>query len=114
MDIGSAVGRNQGVSEQQLLELADFESSSAFSELERLVLRYAVAMTETPADVPGELFAELRSHFSPKQMVELTSAIAWAMRVDSCSRCGSSRSKPFFSWRFATTVRRSALPVRSP
>jgi 4-carboxymuconolactone decarboxylase len=71
------VGRKQGVTEQQLLDLADFESSSAFSELEKLVLRYAVAMTRTPVDVSDELFAALQGHFNPQQMVELTSAIAW-------------------------------------
>ena len=77
MDIGSAVGRKQGISEQQLLDLAQFETSPAFSELEKLVLRYATLMTETPVEVPDELFAELRQHFSGQQMVELTSAIAW-------------------------------------
>jgi alkylhydroperoxidase family enzyme len=77
MDIGSAVGRKQGVTEQQLLDLPDFETSPTFSELERLVLRYAAAMTRTPVEVADELFAELRKHFSPRQMVELTSAIAW-------------------------------------
>jgi alkylhydroperoxidase family enzyme len=45
--------------------------------LEKLVLRYATLMTETPVDVPDELFAELREQFSPQQLVELTSAIAW-------------------------------------
>jgi len=77
MDIGSAVGRQQGVTEQQILELADFETSPAFSELEKLVLRYAMAMTQTPVEVPDELFEQLRQHFNPRQMVELTSAIAW-------------------------------------
>jgi alkylhydroperoxidase family enzyme len=71
------VGRKQGITEQQLLDLAHFETSPAFSELEKLVLRYAVAMTETPVVVSDELFAELRNHFGPQQMVELTSAIAW-------------------------------------
>jgi alkylhydroperoxidase family enzyme len=71
------VGRNEGISDQQLLDLAHFETSPTFSELEKLVLRYAVAMTNTPVEVPDELFAELRNHFSPQQMVELTSAIAW-------------------------------------
>ena len=71
------MGRNEGISDQQLLDLAHFETSPAFSELEKLVLRYAVAMTNTPVEVPDELFAELRNHFSPQQMVELTSAIAW-------------------------------------
>ena len=54
---------------QQLLDLAHFETSPAFSELEKLVLRYAVAMTHTPVEVPDELFAELRKHLSPQQMV---------------------------------------------
>jgi hypothetical protein len=39
--------------------------------------RYAVAMTQTPVEVPDELFAGLRQYFDPRQMVELTSAIAW-------------------------------------
>src|SRR5215468_8750702 len=77
MDIGSAVGRKDGISDQQLLDLAHFETSPAFSELEKLVLRYAGAMTNTPVEVPDALFAALRNHFSPQQMVELTSAIAW-------------------------------------
>jgi hypothetical protein len=34
-------------------------------------------MTETPVDVSDELFAQLQQHFSPKQILELTSAIAW-------------------------------------
>jgi 4-carboxymuconolactone decarboxylase len=71
------VGRKDGITDQQLLDLAQFETSSAFSELEKLVLRYAVAMTETPVEVSDELFTALGQHFNPQQMVELTSAIAW-------------------------------------
>lgn len=41
------------------------------------MLRYAEAMTRTPVTVPDELFAALRAHLDPRQMVELTSAIAW-------------------------------------
>lgn len=77
MDIGSAVSRKDGVSERQLLELADFETSAAFSELERLVVRYAAALSETPVEVPDELFDALQGQFTAQQMVELTSAIAW-------------------------------------
>jgi 4-carboxymuconolactone decarboxylase len=71
------VGRKLGVTEEQLLALADFESSPAFSDLEKRVLRYAGAMTQTPVEVPDELFQQLREHFNPRQLVELTSAIAW-------------------------------------
>jgi 4-carboxymuconolactone decarboxylase len=65
------------VTEQQLLDMAAFETSSAFTEVDKMVLRYAVAMTQTPVEVTDELFAGLRQHFNPRQMVELTSAIAW-------------------------------------
>ena len=71
------MGRGEGVSERQLADLAAFEGSPAFSELEKRTLRYAVALTRTPADVLEELFNSLREHFDPQQMVELTAAIAW-------------------------------------
>ena len=77
MDIGSAVGRNEGLTDRKLLELADFEHSDAFDDLEKAVLRFATHLTLTPAEVPDEVFDALRPHFTPEQLVELTSAIAW-------------------------------------
>ena len=65
------------MTEAQIRELASFETSAAFSPLERLVVAYAAAMTRTPVDVPGELFAALRGHFDEAQLVELTATIAW-------------------------------------
>ena len=59
------------------MNLIVFETSQAFSELEKLVLRYTVAMTQTPVEVSDELFQQLQKHLNSKQMVELTSAIAW-------------------------------------
>ncbi len=56
IDIGSALSRAEGVTQEQLRDLPDFERSEAFSLLEKLVLRYAAAVTRTPADVPDELF----------------------------------------------------------
>ena len=71
------MGRKAGLSEAQLRDLRDFEASTAFSEGEKLVLEYAVRMSHTPVDVSEELFSQLRRHFDDKQLVELTSAIAW-------------------------------------
>lgn len=34
-------------------------------------------MTVTPVEIPDDLFADLRKHFDDRQMVELTSTIAW-------------------------------------
>ena len=59
------------------MALPDFENSSEFNETEKLVMRYAAAMTMTPLEISDELFAELKRAFSEKQIVELTSAIAW-------------------------------------
>ncbi len=77
MDIGSAVGRKERLNERQMEDLADFEHSAAFNDLEKAVLRFATHLTLTPAEVPDDVFDALRPHFTPQQMVELTSAIAW-------------------------------------
>jgi alkylhydroperoxidase family enzyme len=77
VDIGSAVGRREGLSQEQVLALGDFEGSAAFTDLEKLVLRYAELMTRTPLEVPEDLFERLRAQLSPEQLVELTSAVAW-------------------------------------
>ncbi len=76
IDIGSALGHAEGVTEEQLREFPDFEWSEAFSPLEKLVLWCAAAVTKTPADVPGELFDALCEHVNEAQLVELTAAIA--------------------------------------
>ncbi len=59
------------------MDLRDFETSAEFTDLEKLVLRYAAAMTQTPVEVADHIFEKLRGHFNEKQLVELTSAIAW-------------------------------------
>ena len=41
------------------------------------MLRLAVAVSRTPADVSDELFAALRARFDDAQLVELSAAIAW-------------------------------------
>lgn len=77
MDIGSAVGREKGVREEQLRDLADYRTSPHFSELERLALGLADAMAAAPAAVPLELYQALRTQLDEAQLVELASAIAW-------------------------------------
>jgi len=47
----------------------------AFTEDERLAIRYAVAMTRT-VKVPQDLFDQIRARFSETEIVELTAAIA--------------------------------------
>jgi AhpD family alkylhydroperoxidase len=77
VDIGSALAADHGVEARKLRDIGDFESSDAFSDRERLVLRYAVATTTTPADVPEDLFEAMTAEFDDAELVELTAAVAF-------------------------------------
>jgi alkylhydroperoxidase family enzyme len=55
----------------------NYQTSEALSETEKLVVEYADRLTQTPVEVPDELFDKLRERFSAAQLVELTTAIAW-------------------------------------
>ena len=76
IDIGSQIARHAGISEAQLLALPRYRDSESFDELEKLVIEYAVGMSETPVAVSDALFAEHQSHFDEAQLVELTNVIA--------------------------------------
>lgn len=76
LDIGSALVAKIGVSPVQVAELNDYEMSTAFSPIEKLVLRYADGMTETPVEIDDELVATLLRHMNEPQLIELTAAIA--------------------------------------
>lgn len=60
IDMGSAISRRWGLADEELLALPGYRESPLFSELDKLVLDYAVAMSRTLADVPDELFGKLR------------------------------------------------------
>ena|SRR5215210_4506922 len=77
MDIGSAVGRELGITEEQLRDLPRYRESLAFSEEERLVIDLAVEMVKIPVEPPLELLDKLHQRFDEAQLVELTAAIAW-------------------------------------
>ncbi len=76
IDLGSQISRLWGLRDEEMLALPDFRASALFSELDKLVLEYAVAMSRTPVDVSDELFGSLREHFDEAQLVELTHTIA--------------------------------------
>jgi AhpD family alkylhydroperoxidase len=76
VDFGSMLSRGGGITERQLRDLPRYRDSDAFSELEKLVLDYATAMTRTPTEMTDELFEGLRRHLDEAQIVELTTAVA--------------------------------------
>ena len=65
------------MTEAQIQDLTRYRESDAFSPLEKAVLDYAVALTQTPATATDALVARLREDLSDEQLVELTAAIAW-------------------------------------
>lgn len=72
------MGREQGVTEEQLRAISAWRESEVFTDEECAVLAYSEAMTATPVDVTDEIFAAVRAHFpEDRQVVELTSALAW-------------------------------------
>ncbi|MGH9055425.1 MAG: carboxymuconolactone decarboxylase family protein [Acidimicrobiales bacterium] len=71
------MGREQGVTDEQIRDLPRYRESPAFSAEERLVIDLAVEMAKAPVSVPDELMAQLRGTFDETQLVELVGAIAW-------------------------------------
>ncbi len=69
------MARRLGYSEEQIAQLANFESRSDFSEAEKAALRFAEHMTRDPHSVDDALWAQLRSHFGEGEVVELAAAI---------------------------------------
>jgi AhpD family alkylhydroperoxidase len=68
------IARREGVSQEKLDVLGEWESSGLFSPRERAVLAYTDAMTKR-IQVPDEVFAAVRAEFDDKLLVELTATV---------------------------------------
>jgi AhpD family alkylhydroperoxidase len=75
IDLGSQIARRWGITDEELLEMADYRNATCFSDLDKLILEYATAMSRTPVEVSDELFDRLRAHFDDAQLVALTHVI---------------------------------------
>jgi alkylhydroperoxidase family enzyme len=70
------IALREGISQQQIDALAEWQSSDRFDERERAVLAYTDAMTREIV-VPDDRFEPLRAHFDEREIVELTATIAF-------------------------------------
>ncbi len=61
---------------EKIRAVPQWHDSEVFTELERLVMLYAEAMTATPPLVTDDQVARLRGHLDEAQLVELTAIIA--------------------------------------
>ena len=55
--------------------MSDYRNAACFSDLDKLILEYATAISRTPVEVSDELFDALRAHFDTAQLVGLTHVI---------------------------------------
>ena len=75
IDLGSAIAHGWGLTDEELLALSDYQTATCFSDLDKLILEYATALSRTPVEVSDELFEGLRTHFDNAQLVGLTHII---------------------------------------
>ena len=66
----------EGISAGGADRVLDYEDHPEFEEVDRLVVEYAIQVTNAPQRVRDQLFERLKRHFSEAQIVELTLRIA--------------------------------------
>ena len=78
LDLGYFQAHNEGLDVAKAREVPRWRESDVFTPLERDVLAYAEAMTQTPPTVNDELSARLLEQLGAAALVELTSYVALA------------------------------------
>jgi uncharacterized peroxidase-related enzyme len=65
-----------GVDEKKLAALWNFRTSPLYTERERVALDFAIAAGSVPNGVTDEMFAELRTHWSEGEIIEIVGVIS--------------------------------------
>jgi alkylhydroperoxidase family enzyme len=77
VDINSSTVLKRGGSEDKLNDLKHYQTSSHFTEKEKVTLEYSDAVTYSDRHVTDELFTRLKQHYSDVEISELTGLIAF-------------------------------------
>ena len=78
LDFGYFQAHNDGLDELKASEVPRWRESTVFTSLEREVMEYAEAMTETPPRVTDEMSARLLDQIGASALVELTAVVGFA------------------------------------
>ena len=78
LDLGYFQAANEGLDLAKAREVPRWRESGAFTLLERDVMEYAEAMSQTPPTVTDELSARLLAELGPAALVELTAFVSLA------------------------------------
>ena len=76
MDFGYWENHHRGIDPAKLRAVGQWRTSEEFTPLERAVMEYAVAATQTPSAATDEMVARLREDLSDAQVVELASLVS--------------------------------------
>lgn len=76
VDFGTMLMRLSHLDIDKLKQIADYQTSAAYSAAERAAIAYADAMTATPTTVTDEQIEDLRARFGDAGVVELSYQIA--------------------------------------
>ncbi|UOE44130.1 carboxymuconolactone decarboxylase family protein [Agromyces larvae] len=77
LDFNHFMAHNHGLDEAKVREVPRWREASVFSPLERRVMAYAEAASQTPPAVTDELSAELLDALGPAALVELAARVAF-------------------------------------
>ncbi len=75
IDLGSQIARQWGITDEELLAMADYQNASCFSDVDKLILQYATAISRTPVEVERPAFDALHATSRHRQLVGLTHVI---------------------------------------
>jgi AhpD family alkylhydroperoxidase len=78
LDLNYFHAHNRGLDDAKASEVPRWRESSVFTPLERDVMEYAEAMSETPPQVSDELVDRLVDQIGASAMVELTALVGFA------------------------------------
>jgi AhpD family alkylhydroperoxidase len=78
LDFNYFKAHNEGLDEAKASEVPRWRESTVFTPLEREVMGYAEAMTETPPRVTDEMAASLLEQLGAPALVELTAVVGFA------------------------------------
>jgi len=95
LDLNYFLAHNEGLDMIKASEVPRWRSSSVFTPLERDVLEYAEAMSETPPRVTNDLVARLLDQLGAAGVVELTGVVGFANLTTRCNTALGVESQEF-------------------
>ncbi|MCU1485576.1 MAG: carboxymuconolactone decarboxylase [Actinomycetia bacterium] len=95
LDLNYFLANHEGLDVTKASEVPRWRSSSVFTPLERDVLAYAEAMSETPPQVTDELVTRLLDVLGAAGVVELTAVVGFANLTTRCNTALGVESQEF-------------------